>query len=373
MKQLILSLALLVFSGTAIAEVRPEYSGAWFNPAQSGHGFSIDVISPERSLAFWYAYDPWGNPIFLYAEGNNVGNSIQATVYYFQGMVWGDFDPNTRERLDWGTLTITFNDCGNATLQYNSTLQYPSGESFGSGEMPLVHLASLEGFRCSNYPMSGIYSGFAASQRYGDTVFGYGIVNESGELNFFSEDGVVVSGQMTLSGGTSGTMVASGASIYFDGQSVNRGNFSASGRYTPDIIGGSYNASATGDYGQLEVHKLSRTTNSSVSMSDLSGNWMAYNFLSGLSAPITINSNGTFSVTDTFGCHYNGQIEIPNPELSILDVTTIVTGCDIVSGTFTGNGAFVEDEPIYNNGNDVIYIVGWNGQDDAGVLRLTPN
>ena len=184
----------VVLSHTAFSDVRPEYSGAWFNPDQSGHGFSIDVISAERSLAFWYAYDPFGNPIFLYAEGVNVGNRIEAQVYVFQGMVWGDFDPDTNQSFDWGTLTITFHDCGNATLEYDSILEYESGETFGSGQMPLTHLASIDDFRCSDYPLSGIYEGYAIENNF--VYFGVGVTNESGEINFVSSDGVLVFAQL---------------------------------------------------------------------------------------------------------------------------------------------------------------------------------
>lgn len=374
MKRIAVFFAALLISNSIIADVRPEHSGAWYNPTQSGHGFSIDVISPQRSLAFWYAYDPFGEPIFLYAEGVNVGNQIQAQVYFLYGMVWGEFNPDTNNMLNWGTLTITFHDCSNATLQYDSVLEYQTGEAFGSGQMPLVHLASIEGFRCVDYPMSGIYSGFARSERYGDTVFGYGIVNGSGQLNFISEDGVIVNGQMSLTGGTSGSMYASGRSVYYvAGVSVVNGTFSANGHFTPDIIGADYNASATGDYGFIEAHKLQRATNSAVSMTDIAGNWVAFNLLSGLSQAMTINSSGSFSVTDQFGCQYNGQVSIPNPDVSILDVTANVTGCNLASGTYTGNGAFLRNELIYNNGDDVIYIVGWNEQNEAAVMRLTPN
>ena len=69
MKVFIFVLAVFIHSGSALAEVRPEYSGSWYNPDQSGHGFSVEVLSTERSIAYWFTYDPFGNPIFLYADG----------------------------------------------------------------------------------------------------------------------------------------------------------------------------------------------------------------------------------------------------------------------------------------------------------------
>ena len=84
MKTLILFLAVLGLSNTTLAEVRPEYSGSWYNPSQSGHGFSIEVISPEHTIAYWYTYDSVGNPIFLFADGTNAGDRIEAQVYFLK-------------------------------------------------------------------------------------------------------------------------------------------------------------------------------------------------------------------------------------------------------------------------------------------------
>ena len=89
----ITTVLLLLFSSLAKSDVRPEHSGAWYNSAQPGHGFSIEVINSERSSVFWYVYDTVGNPIFLFADGENFDNQIQAKVYYYEGMIWGIFDP----------------------------------------------------------------------------------------------------------------------------------------------------------------------------------------------------------------------------------------------------------------------------------------
>lgn len=374
MKRIILVAALFFIWSLASAAIRPEYSGAWYNTSQTGHGFSLEVISPERSLAFWYAYDPFGNPIFLYAEGTNVGNTIQAQVYYLQGMIWGEFDPDTSEMYDWGQLTITFRDCNNATLQYSSTLTYQSGEEFGSGQMPLVHLASIEGHRCTDYPIAGIYAGSAYSYSDDETYSGWGIVNEQGRITFVSEDGVVVDGQVSVSGGTKGSFSASGKSAYFiAGEYYQTGGFSASGTFNPDMIGVNYNIPGMSDTGWLEIHRLSRWTNSSVYPSDLSGNWSSYNYVTGASVPITVNADGSFLVTDSFGCRYDGRVTIPNAELNVLNVSANVSGCGLASGTFTGNGAYFEDENVYFGGKDAILLIAWNSQGDAAVMELTRN
>ena len=45
-------------------------------------------------------------------------------------------------------MALEFDGCNNATLSYNSTLQYQSGEAFGSGVIPMVRLASIDGLEC---------------------------------------------------------------------------------------------------------------------------------------------------------------------------------------------------------------------------------
>ncbi|MFC1795725.1 hypothetical protein ACFL1V_01470 [Pseudomonadota bacterium] len=364
MKSIIIAFIFLTLSTTAFSEVRPEYSGAWYNPAQSGHGFSIDVISAERSLAFWYAYDPFGNPIFLYAEGVNVGNKIEAQVYVFQGMVFGEFDPDTNQLFEWGTLTITFHDCGNATLEYDSTLQYESGETFGSGQMPLTHLASIEEFRCSDYPVSGIYGGWSLESNI--VYFGNGIVNELGGISFISSDGVLVFGQLSVTSGRFGQLTMSGSAVDFSSGTPVVADVTANGSFAPDGIGVEYRNPLTGQTGQLIMYKRNELTTRSVLYTDLQGNWTAFNVIFGTTGPATISGNGSISATDDFGCNYNGQIAIPNPERNILEVSLTVTGCNETSGTFTGNG-------FYDDGQDVLVLAGWNGVDGAGAFTLTRN
>lgn len=361
----ILFVILLVIVGTVSAEVRPEYSGAWYNPSQSGHGFSVEVIDSERSIAFWYAYDPEGKPIFLLASGTNVGNRIVADVYYYEGMIWGEFDPTKNVSQSWGTLTITFQDCKNASLTYDSTMT-----GYGSGQMPLYHLASVEGFRCTDFPLAGAYSGFALSEVGYGIVFGYGLVNEQGVMHFFSSDGVFVTGDVNASSGETGSVSANGLSAYFDGGSLFTGNFSASGWFTPDLVRANYSASATGDRGVIELHRMDRITGTAISLSELTGSWNAYNFLTGLSQSLTIQPNGTFSVVDTYGCRYDGRISIPNPELALLSVTAEVSGCDI-AGDYVGDGIYSRAGFLLNV--DAMHLIGWSNQGGPAVLQLSRN
>jgi hypothetical protein len=61
--------------------IGPNYSGSWYNPEQSGHGFSLEysVLNDGTPLvvAYWYVYDTEGNPIFLIGMGQpEEGNTV---------------------------------------------------------------------------------------------------------------------------------------------------------------------------------------------------------------------------------------------------------------------------------------------------------
>ena len=150
---------LLLFSTAPLfgdfANVRPSWSGAWYNPDQSGHGISVEFLDDERTVFFWYTYDQDGEPIWLLAQGVNSeimltglfipSIRVEATAYYYEGMIWGEFDPNTKTRQEWGTIILDFPywDCNSAHMEWHPTM-----EGFTHGDTDLVRLTSLYGLDC---------------------------------------------------------------------------------------------------------------------------------------------------------------------------------------------------------------------------------
>ena len=130
-------------------QVDATYSGLWFNPEQDGHGLSITVHSPQSATIFWYTYDPFGTPIWILGAGEIHGNRIEAQALYFYGMKFGDWDTEEREMREWGQMEIEFDSCDSGSLRYESELSYDSGEEFGTGQIPLVRLASVDWLECA--------------------------------------------------------------------------------------------------------------------------------------------------------------------------------------------------------------------------------
>jgi hypothetical protein len=108
----LVTFAAMLFHTTAFA-MGPNYSGSWYNPAQSGHGFSfeysIQTDGTPLVVAYWYVYDSVGNPIFLIGVGEpEEGNTVSLEFDAPYGMKFGEFDPETTVHGDGGTGVFTF-------------------------------------------------------------------------------------------------------------------------------------------------------------------------------------------------------------------------------------------------------------------------
>lgn len=118
----------------------PNLAGTWWNPARSGEGFVIDIETRgDRPTIFisWFTYRN-GQQMWLVGSadltpGETTVNDIPLTLA--NGTGFGpDFDPGEVVRTPWGTLTLSYTDCNNATVSYTST----TGD--GSGTIALQRL-----------------------------------------------------------------------------------------------------------------------------------------------------------------------------------------------------------------------------------------
>jgi hypothetical protein len=173
----------------AAMNVNKYLSGSWYNPDQDGHGFSVEVMDDGRSLIYWYVYNPDGSPLFLVGIGRNQGNRIVADAYVQWGMKFGEFDPSTLEKMRWGEMTMTFHNCDNATISYDSNVTYDE-EPFGSGSISLKRLASVDGLKCSDNEGAGTYH----MTFVGDT-FGFGAA-------YLMQDGNMIALLLSENGGS---------------------------------------------------------------------------------------------------------------------------------------------------------------------------
>ncbi|MCW8926741.1 MAG: DUF2807 domain-containing protein [Xanthomonadales bacterium] len=98
------------------------YSGSWYNPGQSGHGFSIEIGRKPNgtplAIVYWYVFDDFGNPIFLVGSGVPDGNVLEVEFKAPLGMAFGEFDPQSVERKAAGTARFEFSGHDNGTFSY---------------------------------------------------------------------------------------------------------------------------------------------------------------------------------------------------------------------------------------------------------------
>lgn len=127
------------------ANLSPGYTGAWYNPAQDGHGIFIEILPNNVMVAAWYVFGPDGGQSWIVGAGNITGNTATISGTLATGT---RFPPNFNAaqvvRTPWGQLVFTFTNCNTGRLDYASTLP-----GYGSGSIPLTRLTLPAGSACT--------------------------------------------------------------------------------------------------------------------------------------------------------------------------------------------------------------------------------
>jgi len=116
-------------------------SGLWYDPAQSGHGFTLETVDVGGKLhlaAAWFTYAD-GEPRWIHGIAPIVGNGASVPAMISKGGSFPPaFDPASVEVEPWGTLAFTFDGPDSGRVDWTS-----SRPGFGDGTMPLHRLAGL--------------------------------------------------------------------------------------------------------------------------------------------------------------------------------------------------------------------------------------
>jgi len=102
-------------------------NGWWYNPAEGGRGFGIEVQGGAMYLA-GYMYDAAGNPVWYLASGNMTNSSLfQGTWAQFANgqTLTGSYQAPTTANADVGSLTVQFSDTTDAIMTLPDGRQIP--------------------------------------------------------------------------------------------------------------------------------------------------------------------------------------------------------------------------------------------------------
>jgi plastocyanin len=137
--------SITVNAAPAAVNIGPGFTGAWYDPPQSGHGLFLEVLPGGRLLAWWFAFGPDGTQSWFGGVGTYAGNVATITqVIQTTGGKWiPNFDPSKLVQIPWGTLTFTFTDCNSGRVDFNSPVP-----GYGTGSMNLTRLTLPAGLTC---------------------------------------------------------------------------------------------------------------------------------------------------------------------------------------------------------------------------------
>jgi len=126
--------------------ITAAFTGAWYDPNQSGHGLFVEVLPQNRLLAYWFTFTPDGQQAWFGGVGDIVANEAIVHADQGQGGRWiPNFDPAQYSSRPWGTLTLTFTDCDHGRVDFFGA---DDASDWGNGYMDLSRLTTPAGLSC---------------------------------------------------------------------------------------------------------------------------------------------------------------------------------------------------------------------------------
>lgn len=127
--------------------ITSAFTGAWYDPSQSGHGLLLEVLSGNRLLAYWFSFDPDGyGQVWFGGVGTTDNDLAIVSVDMGTGGRWiPNFDPSLFSLFSWGTLMFQFSDCNHGRVDFTADNSF---NNYGSGHMDLTRLTMPAGLAC---------------------------------------------------------------------------------------------------------------------------------------------------------------------------------------------------------------------------------
>jgi plastocyanin len=130
----------------AAVPITPGFTGAWYDPAQSGHGILVEILDGNQFLTWWFTFTPNGQQAWFGNVGSidPVTNTATVEALQTEGGRWiPNFDPSNVTNPVWGQLKFSFTDCNHGRVDFTS-----STPGYGEGHMDLTRLTQPAGLAC---------------------------------------------------------------------------------------------------------------------------------------------------------------------------------------------------------------------------------
>ncbi len=121
---------------TAQPALDPAITGLWwFGPQFNGQGITLEVLLGNRLQLHWFTYDLSGKQMWVRGVGRLENGTINIQLVRARGPQFpiGLFNPNDKVVESWGSVEVSFTDCRNGQLSYQSN-------EFGSDSLPITTL-----------------------------------------------------------------------------------------------------------------------------------------------------------------------------------------------------------------------------------------
>ncbi|MDZ7789157.1 MAG: hypothetical protein U5L08_01410 [Xanthomonadales bacterium] len=123
-------------------------AGSWYNPDESGHGITLEILDNGAVVFYWFTFDGQGNPAWIVAQGESEGTSVSLEAHLVSGGRFPpDFDANEIDVQGWGEISLSFSGCNDGHMSW--TTKTPG---FSDGDMALVRLSAPAGQPCQGPP-----------------------------------------------------------------------------------------------------------------------------------------------------------------------------------------------------------------------------
>lgn len=202
----------------------------------------------------------------------------------------------------------------------------------------------------------GLWRGTVTSVENGTTYQAVALITEAGEARFITSDGEQTVGNIAVDGTSFTATLTSyaplGSVFSTNGQVSISGTASGTIQERSTFSGtASFSGSSTATFNFTYESAYSRGS----SLATIAGTYSESDG-AGYTETYVIDSNGTFTGSDTEGCQLVGDVRILNSSYNLYRIDFTVTSCGVLNGDYSGLAAL--DDDVTQNDTLVISVSG---------------